>query len=394
VEAKGWIDGWDQAKEAQTTLAAPPPDENKINALAAKPGGGKVIDELVRALGPKPSRAVLKTVMKVRFGVDLDLKKFQIKKTNAGAIIYEDPPANTKPAYDQIDDPMTTGSKSVKKLYEMMTEVPEEFVANSPSLKKIVRVGGKVGTGTDPNSPKFGGSFYRGSEELIVLECGRQSVNYGTTVGDATELPNVTEDEYKPEGGVQQKSYFDWTTYHEIAHAVDDRRGFMSSNGAKPDFGGWVKYGGNIEPIAKAIQGDSRFKANGKSYDLEYIKKLLSGAAGFRPPVDQRPDPPTTGDAVAWDNARTAIETWVDAVRTGTNLWKNGAGCSTRAIGGRVYHEGYDGDWYSYDLAARSKGMRGYQFRAPGEWFAELYAAFYAGVMKPSHPFAKVIESL
>src|SRR5262249_38469471 len=72
VEAKGWLDGWDQAKEAQTTLAAPPPDENKIKALAAKPGGGKVIDELVRNLGPKPSRAVLKTVMKVRFGVDLD----------------------------------------------------------------------------------------------------------------------------------------------------------------------------------------------------------------------------------------------------------------------------------------------------------------------------------
>jgi hypothetical protein len=394
VEAKGWIDGWDQAKEAQTTLAAPPPDENKIKALAAKPGGGKVIDELVRNLGPKPSRAVLKTVMKVRFGVDLDLKKFQIKKTNLGAIIYEDPPANTQPAYDQIDDPMTTGSKSVKKLYEMMTEVPEEFVANSPSLKKIVRVGGKVGTGTKPNSPKFGGSFYRGSEELIVLECGRQSVNYGTTVGNPTEVPGV-EDDYKPQGGENQtKSYFDWTTYHEIAHAVDDRRSFMSSNGAKPDFGGWVKHGGNIEPIAKAIQGDSRFKANGKPYDLDYIKKLLSGTAGSRPPVDQRPDPDDPSDAVAWDNARTAIETWVDEVRTGKNPWMSGAGATAHAIGTRAFHEAYDGDWYSYDLAARSKGMTGYQFRAPGEWFAELYAAYYAGEMNPSHPFAKVIESL
>ena len=59
-----------------------------------------------------------------------------------------------------------------------------------------------------------------------------------------------------------------------------------------------------------------------------------------------------------------------------------------------AYHEGYDGDWYSYDVAARSKGISGYQFRAPGEFFAELYAAYYSGVLKSGHPFASVVESL
>ena len=50
-----------------------------------------------------------------------------------------------------------------------------------------------------------------------------------------------------------------------------------------------------------------------------------------------------------------------------------------RAIAGRVYHEAYEGSWVGYNYAARSKGITGYQFRAPAEWFAELYAAYYSG---------------
>ena len=235
---------------------------------------------------------------------------------------------------------MAKGSKSVKKLYQMMTEIPEEFVANSPSLKKIVRVGGKVGIGNTQakrKQPKTGGSFYRSSEQLVVLECGRQSMTGGTKIGSTTELPDVTDPLYQPEGGPDKKmSYFDWTTYHEIGHAVDDRKGFMAGNGAKPDFGGWVRYGGNIAPIAEAIQGDSRFKAGGKPYNLDYIKKLLNGKAGFRPPVGQRPAPEGGATPADWTNARLAIEAWVDAVRTGKNLWMSGGGSKTQAIGSRL----------------------------------------------------------
>ena len=66
------------------------------------------------------------------------------------------------------------------------------------------------------------------------------------------------------------------------------------------------------------------------------------------------------------------------------------AECAKRAIGGRVYHEAYpsgDNQWVSYNLDARKKGITGYQFRAPGEWFAELYAAYYSGKLKDSHPY-------
>ena len=64
------------------------------------------------------------------------------------------------------------------------------------------------------------------------------------------------------------------------------------------------------------------------------------------------------------------------------------------AIGDRVYHEAYAGSWVSYRLAARAQGITGYQFRAPAEWFAELYAAFWSKKLNPKHPAAAWLKSL
>ena len=69
-------------------------------------------------------------------------------------------------------------------------------------------------------------------------------------------------------------------------------------------------------------------------------------------------------------------------------IWYQASACKQLMIDGRVYQEGYlDGNrWYSYRYAARGQGISGYQFRAPGEWFAELYAAYYSKRLQPSHP--------
>ena len=80
------------------------------------------------------------------------------------------------------------------------------------------------------------------------------------------------------------------------------------------------------------------------------------------------------------------MKDWCDALRVGKELWGRGTESKQRAIAGRVYHEAYDGSWVSYDVAARTKGVTGYQFRAPGEWLSELYAAYRSGKLKPSHP--------
>jgi hypothetical protein len=58
---------------------------------------------------------------------------------------------------------------------------------------------------------------------------------------------------------------------------------------------------------------------------------------------------------------------------------------SPHDIGGRSYHESYANDWWSYETATRAKALtvRDYQWRAPGEFFAELYAYSYFNSQPP-----------
>jgi hypothetical protein len=60
---------------------------------------------------------------------------------------------------------------------------------------------------------------------------------------------------------------------------------------------------------------------------------------------------------------------------------------SSRTIGGRrASHQAYEKDisWWRYDSGARkSTYVTNYQWRAPGEWFAELYAFSWLKKIEP-----------
>jgi len=78
----------------------------------------------------------------------------------------------------------------------------------------------------------------------------------------------------------------------------------------------------------------------------------------------------------------------IDGITVGDKPWK-GAGTKAAkiAVNQRVCHEAYAGDWYSYALSARAAtGISDYQWRAPGEWFAEIYALYYLGKLANTHP--------
>jgi hypothetical protein len=65
---------------------------------------------------------------------------------------------------------------------------------------------------------------------------------------------------------------------------------------------------------------------------------------------------------------------------TGENngLWDQGAsGAGKYSIGNKVYQESSRAKWIAYDAGVRTRGISTYQFRAPGEWFAELYSFYY-----------------
>jgi hypothetical protein len=176
--------------------------------------------------------------------------------------------------------------------------------------------------------------------------------------------------------------YFDWATLHEVAHAVDAKHKFMDKNGSQAKYGGWKEHGSDVGPIAQAVA--DHFGASLNNDDKAALKGYAAALMRKQKPKAKR--------SPEEDAKRPDVKTWYDAVNISKNLWWDGA--SSTSIAGTVYQEGYKGWWVSYKLDARKQGIHGYQFRAPGEWFAELYAAYYSKKLKASHPFIPDLKAL
>jgi hypothetical protein len=91
--------------------------------------------------------------------------------------------------------------------------------------------------------------------------------------------------------------------------------------------------------------------------------------------------------------AKNAFDDWYD-VATSDNVYRRQGDCDHIKIGDRIYHEAYPRTWVSYLADARKQGLTGYQFRAPPEWFAELYAGYRSKKLKPNHPAMDFLKKL
>lgn len=354
--------------EAATALALADPPGNDYNgaikalgAVDKKCGAaeGKIFEKLMEGKNRTQMKDEMVKVFKDRFGVDLTM---YTGLTGGGTDTQEQELA------------------SMKRVYELMAQVPESHATNNPSLKKVERIGGPSKTSYYEDKDSAGTT-----QKRVVLHCGRPTTT-GTTLGaglknSAGEYDPPIEEDCKPrEGATEQQSYFDWTTLHEIAHAIDDKKGFMNANGATAAFGGWAEYKSDVSVPAQAAADHFDFKT---PEALTYIKGLMQGAANSRPATK----PPAPTGRADWAAVQAKVENWVDSIREGKDPWKN----MPLALDSdkRIYHEAYANTWVSYLKAARAQGIKGYQFRAPGEFFSELYAAYHCGVLKDSHPMVK-----
>jgi hypothetical protein len=335
--------------DMEDALSKKPPDEDTLKKLVDA-GGGRVLDLIVKNLPEPPDRATITTAIEARFNI-----KFKDIDASGDA------------------DDVAEGNKSIKQIYLTMLKVPESAVRNNPSLKKIIR---EPAINYDPQGKNF--AFYQNKK--VVLPAMRADVpaNEIGNTKDRTINGKVipaqlidVEDDCKPKGN-DKPTFLAWNTLHEVAHGVDDNKKAMAGGGnAKAD---WEVLA--LKDVAEAL-------ASKLACDVKYIEALLG-----RADPDHIPPP-------RWGKKDDAIE-WCKAILVENELWEKGAECAKRAIGGRVYHEAYPAgnspQWVSYDLSARKKGITGYQFRAPGEWFAELYAAYYSGKLKDSHPYIDWIK--
>jgi hypothetical protein len=201
-------------------------------------------------------------------------------------------------------------------------------------------------------------------------------------------LPKNIDPDCQAKGG-QKAEYLGFTAAHEVGHGVDDKRGFMDQKGSGEEYGGWITYGADCQPVADVVgkhiaaqyPTSSFYKTpESKHYTLD---KLMSKPATRPVAADGTPDA----------KALAAFDKW-HKLATADNVYGRQADCDAIQIGDRIYHEAYARSWVSYKAASRRRGLTSYQFRAPGEWFAELYAGWKTGKLGPKHPALKWLTEL
>jgi hypothetical protein len=339
----------------------------------AKDGKNR-LDELILQLPDDTQQKVFKEALEARFGVEVGVFKTRYKLNDEGKRV-----GRSEDEYEDVD--LSKPNKSLKGIYEMMTKVPESHSNRdqNPSLKRILHF-----------TKDDGSAAYSRGNKTVYMNVSRgkgvgdddvtKEITKGV-VGSIKMFPDGRDDVCQPKNTKVKTTFFDWATLHEVGHSVDDKHGYMNKNGEKTDHGGWQ---------AETVGSIAQTAADHFKWDKTYISTLLNNPKAT-------PDvPDKLKKKEGWEETKKKVDAWCRAIVVGEQLWMDGVESKKRAIGDppRVYQQSYSSRWTSYEYAARRKGIHGYQFRAPGEWFAELYAAFYSDKLKDKHPAVKFLKEL
>ena len=339
-------------------MSAKKPDEKAIAATAGKMvenGGATEVDAMVQAVPDGGDPKLVNALAKGRYGITF---------------------TSGKPL-DAAGDPVA----AMKKCCEMFAKIPQDIRKN-PSIKAISHVDAidSAGGGYDFDNATIEMS---GRPNVIDQEFGSKQKQQDPNGGpDVDQLVGVEADCLPTDEA--PLDFLSFAAAHEVGHGVDDKNSFMAQNGSKPEFGGWIVYGASVQPLADIVGPDSGF------YTTPEQKQYV---------LDTLMSKPTTPPAVAPGSPEEAalkkFDNWY-ALATSADIFRRQGDCDkiTIAATKRIYHEAYARNWVSYLADARKKGLTGYQFRAPGEWFAELYAGYRSGKLKPTHPAMSWLKKL
>lgn len=251
----------------------------------------------------------------------------------------------------EIEIPSGLGMKKLPKLYELFARVPAGHVGHD-MLTTL-----KYETTAGP-------AAYSKTGKRIVLA----HVSKDLTV----EQQNLFKYPVPGETDAVYYDYFNMITLHEIGHAADGKHSLMRVDSA--GFGAWrvEELSAVIDAVAGAAATAVAVPAIAKADLLGPVRQFLLNGKLQKPVSAQAP----MGNLLAhWDAIEGALARYrTMTLATTKNPWET----PVEVAGGRCYHEGYPGRWFSYAKAERDgQEISKYQWRAPGEWFAELYAWYW-----------------
>jgi hypothetical protein len=258
-----------------------------------------------------------------------------------------------------VSNSSTTPNTHLDEVYKMFERVPVGDVVQG-SLKELTY--DKTMTGDKE------GAYYQKETALIAMgDYGAKSGDWGYYDPDDPTDPGKSD----PQEG------FSISALHELGHSVDDRWGIMAAHGGKPKCGGWRPE--TPASCAKAIT--AWFMGSGGktlSMKADDVEKLALAAL-----ADGKTDMPGhMTDEADWPTLLNLLNECLRIRDSEGFPWDK-----PTDYGGRSFHQAYANVWWSYDFAARQNKsilVREYQWRAPGEFFAELYA--YSWMKKKPAP--------
>ena len=352
--------GAGKAKDARAkAMAFIRKDPEILKALPAQPGGKEALDAMVADLGGKAKgaddKAFVRAAIEARFGPKLG------------------------------DTDLTT--KYLPRLYKALGMVPDSHTLGNDKLTEINRTRVKI-------LPEGDYDYDKDTKKGVI---NLQTPKTGTVDWLQSKAMAMGVDKIVGHLGGKDVSTFDALTLHEVGHAVDEDKGFMDGKVGDANYGGWRTH--NVAEVAAAVGDGKAFFADFarlpraflQAYLEAVLRKQAVDAAGVTGKLGQ-------GDRPDWKALKkhAAVEC-AENIRlksSDSGLWDRGNGAAAKyAINGTVYQEAYDGKWVSYALAARGQILCDYQFRSPAEWFAEPYAAFFLGKLKPSHPLHAMLKA-
>lgn len=272
----------------------------------------------------------------------------------------------------------------LRNAWSVLETLPAAHVEGNPELLQWIRYRNDDGT----NKNNHGGWYddrqqVGGKDNADFRGAG---INYNPNNMGGTQDSSFDQDgdgtiaanEKDPLHGVNR---FNKVVRHEVGHAVDVQIGAVGRYClGKPKGGNWADYGSAKATCIDAMVTASAGGVSTASAKTAIVAQLNRDAtpanaanalANVQALAEYQAMTQAEKDAVDADPIFTALTQALD------DPWYNHLPDGGAPLGGRIFQRSYGSQWTSYAVEARARKVSQYQFRAPGEWFAEAYAAYY-----------------
>lgn len=291
----------------------------------------------------------LKKLVSQRFDIDVaNIKGLEVGKPTAGD--------------DTVQAETDWTLEGLKRAYNIMIKLPDGHASSNASFAKLTRFTG-------------GGGWYGDTNTV--------SIAYDN-INDNRSDERTLSDKFNKKGTnvFTGKNSFDKTVRHEVGHAVDHQHDFSGRYCTTVNGGGWTSFASTMDMVNDyLLRNNSALSTHPACLGMAKLEiakliKAEESVANVKTEVIRWMTQTSGNHGIPFDPNIVHNDTIFEDLQK-VNLqkpWKSSGG---KDVGGKTFVYSNDTSLAAYDSAARARQVSNYQFRAPGEWFAEAYAAYY-----------------